>query len=214
MEIYQIQIASQFLTRSDLVHCCLVTLCSSKTFRQDLRSLREKRPLPQCLLLGSARAVAATIISKWLQTTLMKRWLNRVAWEGARKHCFPHRTETNYKPWREHFRGGLAGIERIMTTLKFTPQLKEIPLCPECQSAPVSAAWWRHIGDCMPRSSPYLHVGCESCAISLGGYCFSMYAETEPGIITFYQNYKPRSFKILQWVRGKDWWADSVEDDQ
>jgi len=81
-------------------------------------------------------------------------------------HSFPHRTETNYPPWRRHFCGGIAGIDRILATTRYVPFFDADVACPECGTSPASVAVWRRIGEKMVRSTPYLAIGCGACMSS------------------------------------------------
>jgi len=78
-------------------------------------------------------------------------------------HAFPHRTETNYPPWRRHFRGGLAGIERIHATTRFVPCSETRFLCPVCGLSSIDTANWFQVGEGVLSSTPVIKIGCRPC---------------------------------------------------
>jgi len=149
-----------------MARCCLLNRCMLTEFSEDLEALRIKRKLSRQKLLGSKRFVAAIQTFRWWQRVARRRWLNQVAWEAARMHAFPHRTETNYPPWRRFFCGGVAGIALIRGTTRFIPRCDTELLCPECGTSPINVAIWSQFGEKMVRSTPHIDIGCRSCMLS------------------------------------------------
>jgi len=177
-DVLFLELASPFLTRCDILACCKTTRLNHEVRSLDLAVLRftPMREVPgwrhaKHLLPGTIRLTAAAKLGRWWRRSLTRRWLDLVAWSAARMHAFPHRTRANYPPWRRHFDGGLAGIGRIMATVRFTPAALSVPLwCPVCHKAPVTCAWYYWIGTKMARSSPYISIGCASCSMAERGY--------------------------------------------
>jgi len=166
MELLLFQMSSASMTRLELARCCLLDKKTFEEFSGDLDALRCGKASPHQKLLGSKRCVAASRITRWWRGCVQRRWLNHVAFDAARMHAFPHRTETNYRPWRRLFCGGIAGIDRIHATTRFVHSSDAAVVCPDCKDAPVSVALWRQVGCKMVRSTPYLDIGCGSCMMS------------------------------------------------
>ena len=166
MEIVWFRTVSLYLCRSELARCCLLNKDTFGEFSGDVVALRWEKGSPHQKLLASKRCVAASRASRWWRACVQRRWLNQVAWEAARMHAFPHRTETNFLPWRRHFCGGIAGIDRIHATTRYVPSSDAAVVCPHCDDAPVCVALWRQVGEKMVRSTPHLDIGCGSCMTS------------------------------------------------
>ena len=174
MEVLFLQLVSPYMIRLELARCCLLNKQTREEFSGDLDALRCEKGSPHQKLLGSKRFVAAIHASRWWHGCTQRRWLNRVAWEAARLHAFPHRTETNYPPWRRHFCGGIAGIDRIHATTRFVSNSGAAVACPECKTASASVALWRQVGDKIIRSTPHLDIGCSSCMLSRSFHDYSV----------------------------------------
>jgi hypothetical protein len=167
MELQPLQLASSFLLADEIVRCCSTSLAAWGAFAADARGLAGRFRPRRFRLEGAARCVAARTISRLWRLRRVRAWMDAVARDAARLHAFPHRTETNYAPWRAHFRGGIAGIARIMATQRFTPHLQAHPTCPECGVGEVEVAWHWRDGCKMARSTPRLTLGCRACRESV-----------------------------------------------
>jgi hypothetical protein len=154
------------MKRHEIARCCLLNRQAHWEFSRDLDALRCQERQPQQKLLGAKLVVAVNRISRWWLACARRQWLNQVAWDAARMHAFPHRTETNYAPWRRHFRGGIDGIKRILATTRYLVHSDADVACPECRTSPVCVALWTQVGEKMARSTPHLHIGCVACMIS------------------------------------------------
>jgi hypothetical protein len=115
-------------------------------------------------LLGTIRHVAAARLSFWWQRALLRIWLDRVAYDAARMHSFPHRLITNFPPWTCHFKGGLSHISRILSTVSFTPRVETLPCCTACGRVVDAVCFFRDEVK-MVNSSPHLYVGCRECLL-------------------------------------------------
>lgn len=159
-------IVSTSLKRADLAKCFLLSKTLYQAFRQELLALKLCSWLRLCRTLGSRRSVAAHLIAKWWFNVGRSRWLNRVAYEAVRLHAFPHRTVTNYLPWKDHFRGGILAIDRIHATKDFASPRDSLE-CPVCRSAFIDTAVYTQIGEKMAQSTPRVDVGCGNCLLVL-----------------------------------------------
>jgi len=183
--------------------CFSTCTYAAKLYRLDLDALQiVTLKSKHNLLIGTARCIAAAIISKWWKLKLMRSWMDKVLHAAVRLHAFPHRFNTNYKPWDIHFHEGINSIQRIMHTNKFTPRLLKMPQCPCCKTAPLEAAWYRRIGCKMARSTPHIDVGCATCLQFLGCDSLSDFFDSSDALATFY-NGSFRASRIM-WFASQD----------
>ena len=154
---------SPFLVRSDLLTCCSINQSSFVEYHYDRQALREHLVLVG-LLTGVLRSAASGKIARWWRLRRLECWMNNVARSVARMHAFPHRTSTNYIPWKRHFTGGLAGIDRILSKTRFTPRLSKPIECSKCNKNSVDSATYLQIGSKMARSTPTVSLTCSLCA--------------------------------------------------
>ena len=193
MDLLLLQLLSPYMKRIEIARCCLLNKLTRNEFCDDLNSLRRMEKLPNQKLIGSTRFVAASRASQWWRSCVQRQWLNRVAYDAAHMHAFPHRTETNYPPLRRHFRGGIDGIRRIRATIKYVTYSDTEIACPECETCPVTMALWTQVGERVVRSTPQLHIGCRHCIFSHSrwshdiGWITSLTASGRLGELSWYR---------------------------
>ena len=104
MIVLLLDLISPCMKRHEIARCCLLNRQAFWEFSRDLDALRCQERQPQQKLLGAKLVVATNRISRWWLACTRRQWLNQVAWDAARMHAFPHRTETNFAPLRRFAR--------------------------------------------------------------------------------------------------------------
>lgn len=153
---------SSFLDAPDLARLLLTSRCLAVPHRPELRALGNGARGPLALP-GAARSVAANRLARWWLLVRFDHWLNAAAAAAVRIHAFPHRTETNYVPWRRHYGGGIVSIDRLRALRRFGSRLREAPVCPRCSAAPASAVVYKQVGCKMVSSTPHVDLYCRMC---------------------------------------------------
>lgn len=143
MERLELQLATPFLTRRDILACLLTNRRGCQSFPEDLFALKTRQRIASQRLLGAIRVTAATFVASWWKAFLIQAWIAQVAAEVEDIHP-----------------SSSLGGSRFLRS--FGPS----SLCPECGVALVDTAAYDLVGEKMLRTSRFVDVGCRACVLS------------------------------------------------